>query len=212
MERSWKKSKSFLDKDFIHTTTKQKYLDLHTKVSKGAKEAETIVRLNSRFSTEDSFYVKYTTQFNEKGEPYKAIGTAHKLPGYNELEENSVCSFFEHTAEDGKKYNVYSILLTLDVDLVIPQKNIVTSVAIDPNHKNFLMCADSNGNTFEVKNLSIIKYFFHMTDHMRSLISKTKKGSKRHIYLSKALNRICFKREEQIKKILYKIAHYLTDK
>lgn len=111
-----------------------------------------------------------------------------------------------------KKYNVYSILLTLDVDLVIPQKNIVTSVAIDPNHKNFLMCADSNGNTFEVKNLSIIKYFFHMTDHMRSLISKTKKGSKRHIYLSKALNRICFKREEQIKKILYKIAHYLTDK
>lgn len=80
--------KSFLDKDFIHTTTKQKYLDLHTKVSKGAKEAETIVRLNSRFSTEDSFYVKYTTQFNEKGEPYKAIGTAHKLPGYNELEEN----------------------------------------------------------------------------------------------------------------------------
>ena len=23
-----------------------------------------------------------------------------------ELEENSVCSFFEHTAEDGKKYNV----------------------------------------------------------------------------------------------------------
>lgn len=80
--------KSFLDKDFIHTTTKQKYLDLHTKVSKGAKEAETIVRLNSRFSTEDSYYVKYTTQFNEKGEPYKAIGTAHKLPGYNELEEN----------------------------------------------------------------------------------------------------------------------------
>lgn len=80
--------KSFLDKDFIHTTTKQKYLDLHTKVSNGAKEAETIVRLNSRFSTEDSFYVKYTTQFNEKGEPYKAIGTAHKLPGYNELEEN----------------------------------------------------------------------------------------------------------------------------
>ena len=80
--------KSFLDKDFIHTTTKQKYLDLHTKVSKGAKEAETIVRLNSRFSTDDSFYVKYTTQFNEKGEPYKAIGTAHKLPGYNELEEN----------------------------------------------------------------------------------------------------------------------------
>ena len=80
--------KSFLDKDFIHTTTKQKYLDLHTKVSAGAKEAETIVRLNSRFSTEDSYYVKYTTQFNEKGEPYKAIGTAHKLPGYNELEEN----------------------------------------------------------------------------------------------------------------------------
>ena len=80
--------KSFLDKDFIHTTTKQKYLDLHTKVSNGAKEAETIVRLNSRFSTEDSYYVKYTTQFNEKGEPYKAIGTAHKLPGYNELEEN----------------------------------------------------------------------------------------------------------------------------
>ena len=80
--------KSFLDKDFIHTTTKQKYLDLHTKVSAGAKEAETIVRLNSRFSTDDSFYVKYTTQFNEKGEPYKAIGTAHKLPGYNELEEN----------------------------------------------------------------------------------------------------------------------------
>ena len=80
--------KSFLAKDYIHSTSKQKFLDLHTKVSNGVKEAETIVRLNSRFSTEDSFYVKYTTQFNEKGEPYKAIGTAHKLPGYNELEDN----------------------------------------------------------------------------------------------------------------------------
>ena len=80
--------KSFLDGDFIHTTSKQKYLELHKKIKNGAKEAETVVQLNSRFATEDAFYVKYTTRYDDKGKPVKAIGTAHKLPGYHELEEN----------------------------------------------------------------------------------------------------------------------------
>ena len=79
--------KSFLKGDYIHTTSKQKYLEIHNKIKDGAKEAETIVQLNSRFGTEDSFYVKYTTQFDKNGKPVQAIGTAHKLPGYHELEE-----------------------------------------------------------------------------------------------------------------------------
>lgn len=80
--------KSFLAGDYLHTTSKQKYLDLHKKIKNGAEEAETVVQLNSRFATEDVFYVKYTTKFDEKGKPDKAFGTAHKLPGYHELEEN----------------------------------------------------------------------------------------------------------------------------
>ena len=65
-----------------------KYLELHKKIKNGAKEAETVVQLNSRFATEDAFYVKYTTKYDDKGKPFKAIGTANKLPGYHELEEN----------------------------------------------------------------------------------------------------------------------------
>jgi len=80
--------KSFVDADFIHSVSKQKYLELHKKIKAGAPEAETIVQLNSRFASDDAFYVKYTTLFDEKHRPIKAIGTAHKLPGYQELEEN----------------------------------------------------------------------------------------------------------------------------
>ena len=42
----------------------------------------------------------------------------------NELEENSVCSFFEHTAEDGKKYNVqyYNLDMIISVGYRVNSK------------------------------------------------------------------------------------------
>ena len=80
--------KSFVDGDYIHHTSKQKYLELHKKIKDGAEEGETVIQFHSRFGTEDTFYIKYTTQFNKNGKPIRAIGTAHKLPGYHELEEN----------------------------------------------------------------------------------------------------------------------------
>ena len=43
----------------------------------------------------------------------------------NELEEKSVCSFFEHTAEDGKKYNVqyYNLDMIISVGYRVKSKN-----------------------------------------------------------------------------------------
>ena len=42
----------------------------------------------------------------------------------NELEENSVCSFFEHTAEDGKRYNVqyYNLDMIISVGYRVNSK------------------------------------------------------------------------------------------
>lgn len=42
----------------------------------------------------------------------------------NELEEKSVCSFFEHTAEDGKKYNVqyYNLDMIISVGYRVNSK------------------------------------------------------------------------------------------
>ena len=111
-----------------------------------------------------------------------------------------------------KKYNIYSLIVLLDVDINVPHRQIKNPLAIDPNHKNLVVCVDSKGTTIEVENLPMVKYFFHQTDKVRSLIKKTTKNSKRYNYLSNALYRLCYKREEQIKKVLYKLAHYFTDR
>ncbi len=86
---------SHLSTEYIHPSCKQKYIDLHQRIKEGAKEAETIIQLNSKHETEDSFYVKYTTVFDENGKPVKAMGTAHKLPGYHELEENYFITMYD---------------------------------------------------------------------------------------------------------------------
>lgn len=88
-------SQSLLESEYIHPSCKQKYFDLHKKIQNGAKEAETIIQLSSNFDNEDSFYVKYTTIFDENGKPEKALGTAHKMPGYHELEENYYITMYD---------------------------------------------------------------------------------------------------------------------
>lgn len=42
-----------------------------------------------------------------------------------ELEENAVCSFFEHTAQDGKKYNIqyYNLDMIISVGYRVKSKN-----------------------------------------------------------------------------------------
>ena len=46
---------------------------------------------------------------------------------YEELDENAVCSFFEHTAEDGKKYKVqyYNLDMIISVGYRVDSKRVI---------------------------------------------------------------------------------------
>ena len=97
-------------------------------------------------------------------------------------------------------------------------------IALDPNHKNFFVGVDFEGNSIEFKKLQMIKYWDKKIDEMKSLRDvcekkyrkrKTKYGnsytvqSPRWNRLNDALNIAYNKRREQIKTALYSIAHAL---
>ena len=97
-------------------------------------------------------------------------------------------------------------------------------IALDPNHKNFFVGVDNEGNSILFKKLAMIKYWDKMIDKLKSKRDiceknyrkkKTKNGihytvhSPRWNRLNQALNRAYHKRREQIKVALYSIAHEL---
>ena len=100
-------------------------------------------------------------------------------------------------------------------------------IAIDPNHKNFFVGVDNEGNSIEFQKLSMIKYWDKTIDKLKSLQDvcekkyrrrKTKHGNSYTVHsprwnrLNHALNRAYQKRREQIKTALYSIAHVLYRK
>lgn len=97
-------------------------------------------------------------------------------------------------------------------------------IALDPNHKNFFVGVDYQGNSIEFKKFQIIKYWDKRIDEIKSFRDiceknyrkrKTKHGNSYMIHsprwnrLNRALNKAYHKRREQTKTALYTISHEL---
>ena len=116
------------------------------------------------------------------------------------------------TARIIKKRDKYYIQFVVEIE----DKQFIEStrskdwVSIDPNHKNFFAAIDSDGKSIEVDRIDIGKQLDIEIDKVKSLISKTKKYSRRRIYLINVLDKLFRKRDEQITKVLYEMANYLA--
>lgn len=99
-------------------------------------------------------------------------------------------------------------------------------IAIDPNHENFFMSIDYEGNKIRFEKLDMIKYWDKVIDKLKAKRDvcqksyrkhKTKNGSSytvhspRYNRINKALEHACAARREQIKSALYSIAHILYE-
>ena len=100
-------------------------------------------------------------------------------------------------------------------------------IAIDPNHKNFFVGVDDQGESIEFQKLEMIKYWDKKIDHLkakRDICEKNyrKRTSKQGIRytissprwnkINEAVKKAYHKRREQIKTALYTIAHWLYQK
>ena len=100
-------------------------------------------------------------------------------------------------------------------------------IAIDPNHKNFFVGVDDQGESIEFQKLKMIKYWDTRIDILKSKRDvceknyrkrKSKQGrsytvhSPRWNRINEALKKAYQKRREQIKTALYTIAHWLYRK
>lgn len=99
-----------------------------------------------------------------------------------------------------------------------------TWIALDPNHKNFFVGTDNEGNSVEWQKLSVIKYWDKKIDELKSLrdqcekIYRKKKTEHGNTYtvhsprwnkINNALNKAYHCRREQIKTMMFTIAHAL---
>lgn len=124
--------------------------------------------------------------------------------------------------QGGKFYGIFTI--EAEEPKAAPIK---TWIAIDQNHKNFFIAVDNKGRTFEFLRLFQDKYFDSVIDELKSkrdlclrkhkekttFLSKTKYyvPNRRYVKLEDALNRTYSRKREQIKQIMYSIAHFIAE-
>ncbi len=125
-----------------------------------------------------------------------------------------------------KEYGMYYLTVCIKYESrtrSIPKTN--KAIAIDPNHANFFVGMDNQGNSIEFGNLYQIKYFDKQIDIVKSKRDRCKRKSvmnftdygkiyytpsKRWTRLDKALTKLYHKRSEQLKTALYTIANQLV--
>lgn len=83
------------------------YRDWHRQIAEGADKLEAIIPLTA---DRIPFRVRYTTEFDENGKPYKAYGSA-TLVTEDEIERNKL-----DDAIIGTLSNEYSFIMTVDID------------------------------------------------------------------------------------------------
>ena len=98
-------------------------------------------------------------------------------------------------------------------------------IAIDPNHKNFFVAVDYQGDTYTFEKLEILKYWDQVIDRIKSkrdlcqrkatLVTENKGKnyylpSRRWSRLNDALNRAYHCRREQIKSASFSIANFIA--
>ena len=125
-----------------------------------------------------------------------------------------------------KEYNMYYLIVCIKYEEKPIQLSSTKHVlALDPNHTNFFVGIDNKGNSIEFGNLYQIKYFDNQIDKVKSKrdlckIKSVKKTtgygkmyftpSKRWRRLNKALTKLYYKRNVQIKTALYTVAKKLV--
>jgi putative transposase len=125
-----------------------------------------------------------------------------------------------------KEYGMYYLMVNIKFELDpvnLPKTN--KAIAIDPNHTNFFVGIDNEGKSIEFGNLYQIKYFDNQINKVKSKRDKCNNKSVKHTSdygrtywtpsrrwsrLDKALTKLYYKRNVQIKTALYTIANNLT--
>ena len=135
----------------------------------------------------------------------KQIRVNGKLKEDMKLKETDKIKNFR-LCKEKKKF--YAILCIERKDL--EKKNIKNFISLDPNHKNFFVGIDHRGNSIELKQPTMIKYFDHKIDELKSKKDKCKKYSKRWRRYNKALDNVYNKRREQIKSFCFGVSHFIA--
>lgn len=125
-----------------------------------------------------------------------------------------------------KENNTFYAIFTLESETPKVIEKPKSFISIDQNHKNFFVGIDNNGNTFEFVKLYQTKYFDKQIDELKAKRDKCNRKHKkrttlsgktyyvpnrRWVKLDNAIKKVQNRRREQIKSIMYSIAHYLTD-
>lgn len=161
---------------------------------------------------------KYLTISLGKDEFNKQIKVIGKL---KEKVKSAQLKTFRLTKENDKFYAIF----TLEKEKPKTIKTPKSFISLDPNHKNFFVGIDNNGQTYEFKNIYQIKYFDNIIDDLKSKRDKCKRKYKKRTTLhendyyvpnkkwlqyNKAIKRAESRRREQIKSILYTYAHFIA--
>ena len=122
-----------------------------------------------------------------------------------------------------KEYNIYYLIVTMEVET---EKSELTKkcIALDCNHKNFFVGMDNKGNSYEMSNLTMTRYFNDEIAKVQEKQSHCKhekivrddksfyyENSPRYDYFTKIIQNLYYKRHIQVQQALFTIGNWLTD-
>ena len=153
-----------------------------------------------------------------------SLGKRHYV--YGTLKENLKSNNIKTFRLIKEKNKFYAIFTIEDVTPKVIEEP-KSFISIDPNHKNLFVAIDNEGLTYEFEKLYQTKYFDKIIDELKSKrdlcnrkhkkrVSPNGKNyyvpNKRWVKLDNAIKCVENRRREQIKSIMYSIAHFITDK
>ncbi|MGP7817663.1 hypothetical protein [Niallia sp. 01092] len=193
---------------------------------KGKRNPSIIGNLKEKMEVREDEILKTFSLCKQQGNHFYAVFTVERCTK-KEMEFKQVMSVYRKEYNLAKKENREKPPKPkFKEETVVIPKN-VTWIALDPNHKNFFVGVDFEGNSIEFQKLKMMKYWDQTIDQLKSLRDacekryrkrKTKHGnpftvhSPRWNRLNHALNIAYHKRREQIKTALYSIVHTLYRK
>jgi putative transposase len=192
-------------------------------IEKGKRNPSIKGRLKEKIELKEGEILKTFSLCKQQGKQFFAIFTFEKCSN-KELDHKIIMSdyrkSFNLAKKEGKELPEKPTIKKVDVEIPIDCK----WIALDPNHKNFFVGVDDQGNSIEFKKLQMIKYWDKKIDEIKSHRDvcekkyrnrKTKHGNSYTVHsprwnrLNHVLNKAYHKRREQIKTALYTTTHEL---
>ncbi len=195
----------------------------HMPKEKGKKNPSIMGILQEKFELQQGELLKTFQLCKQQGDRFYAVFTIERCSP-KELEFKQEMTVYRkqyHLAKKQEKELPPKPVLE-EEKVEIPSN--VSWIALDPNHQNFFVGVDREGNTVEFQKLSMIKYWDQKIDALKSKrdvcekkyrTRKTEHGNRYTVHsprwnrINGALNRAYHKRREQTKTALYTIAHEL---